>query len=79
MNADNFTDFIHSGFNNTLNIQFSYFLITDINVFKKGDRNSKDNHSPVSILTNISKTFEIYVSTNLQFYGTISIKISMWI
>ena len=27
-------------------------------VFKKGDRNSKDNYMPVSILPNISKIFE---------------------
>ena len=34
-------------------------------VFKKGDRNSKDNYRPVSILPNISKIFERFIFRQL--------------
>ena len=60
-NADIFSDFLLSGFNNS--IKTSIFpsslkqaIITP--VFKKGDKNSKENYRPVSILPNISKIFE---------------------
>ena len=59
-NADIFSDFLLSGFNNS--IKTSIFpsslkqaIITP--VFKKGDKNSKENYRPVSIFLNISTIF----------------------
>ena len=60
-NADIFTYILHSGFN-ILIYQFEFLLILKLAsispAFKKGDRNSKKNCRPVSILSNISKIFE---------------------
>ena len=57
-NADIFASFLHS--TSVTNSEFSSVLkqanITP--VFKKGDRYSKDNYRPVSILPNVSKIFE---------------------
>ena len=60
-NADIFADILLARFNDSVEkSNFPSFLkkanITP--VFKKGDRNSKDNYRPVSILPNISKIFE---------------------
>ena len=59
-NADIFTDILHSSFNN-LTYQFKFPSILQLAnitpVFKKDDRNSKENYRPVSILLNISKIF----------------------
>ena len=60
-NADIFTDFLHSSFNNSIyQSKFpSVFKLANITaVMKKGDRNSKKNYRSVSILSNISKIFE---------------------
>ena len=60
-NSDIFADFILTSFNQSVaNFIFpSSLKNADITpVFKKGDRNLKDNYRPVSILSNISKTFE---------------------
>ena len=60
-NADIFTDFLFSSFNNSINnSEFPSVLklANVIPVFKKGDKNSKENYRPVSILSNISKIFE---------------------
>ena len=64
-NADIFASFLHSSFNTSVtNSEFPSVLkqanITP--VFKKGERYSKDNYRPVSILPNVSKIFEQYVS-----------------
>ena len=60
-NADIFTDFLHSSFNNSI-YQFEFLLVLKLAnispVFQKGDRNSKENNRPVSIFSNISKIFE---------------------
>ena len=59
--ADIFTDFLHSSFNNSIyQSEFPSILklANVIHVFKKGDRNPKENYRPVSILPNISKIFE---------------------
>ena len=60
-NADIFASFLHSSFNTSVtNSEFPSVLkqanITP--VFKKGERYSKDNYRPVSILPNVSKIFE---------------------
>ena len=63
-NTDIFTDILHSRFNNSIyQSEFpSIFKLANITpVFKKGDRNSKDNYRPVSILSNISKIFERFM------------------
>ena len=60
-NADIFTDFLHSSFNNSIyQSKFpSVFKLANITaVMKKGDRNSKKNYRSVSILSNILKIFE---------------------
>ena len=60
-NADIFSDFFLLGFNNSITTSiFPSSLKQAIirPVFKKGDKNSKENYRPVSILPNISKIFE---------------------
>ena len=60
-NADIFIEFLHSSFNNlTYQSEFPPILkLANISpVFKKGDRNFKENYRLVSILSNISKIFE---------------------
>ena len=63
-NADIFSDFLLSGFNNSITTSiFPSSLKQAIirPVFKKGDKNSKENYRPVSILPNISKIFEQFL------------------
>ena len=60
-NADIFASFLHSSFNTSVtNSEFpSVLKQTNITpVLKKGERYSKDNYRPVSILPNLSKIFE---------------------
>ena len=60
-NADIFANVLVSNFNDSFEkSNFPSILknATITPVFKKGDRNSKDNYRPVSILPNISKIFE---------------------
>ena len=59
-NADIFSDFLLSGFNNSITTSiFPSSLKQAIirPVFKKGDKNSKENYRPVSIFLNISTIF----------------------
>ena len=59
--ADIFANVLVSNFNDSIEkSNFPSILknATITPVFKKGDRNSKDNYRPVSILPNISKIFE---------------------
>ena len=60
-NADISSDFLLSGFNNSIRISifpssFKQAIITQ--VFKRGDKSLKENYRPVNILPNISKIFE---------------------
>ena len=60
-NANIFTDFLHSSFNNSIyQSEFpSIFKLANITpVFKKGNRNSKESYKLVTILSNISIIFE---------------------
>ena len=60
-NADIFANVLVSNFNDSIEkSNFPSILknATITPVFKKGDRDSKDNYRPVSILPNISKIFE---------------------
>ena len=60
-NVDILTDFLHSSFNNSIyQSQFPPIFKREnfTPVFKKGGRNSGENHRPVSIVSNISKIFE---------------------
>ena len=57
-NADIFSDFLLSGFNNSITtsifpLSLKQTIITP--VFNKGDKSSKENYRPVSILPNTSK------------------------
>ena len=63
-NADIFSDFLLSGFNNSITTsifpsRFRQAIITP--VFKKEDKNAKENYEPVSILPNISKIFKQFL------------------
>ena len=63
-NANIFSDFILSGFNNSITTSIfsssvKHAIITP--VFKKGDKNSKENYRLVSVLPNVSKTFERFL------------------
>ena len=54
-------DFIHPSINVAINNDdFSLFLkLADaIPIFKKGFKNSKGNHRPISILENVSEIYE---------------------
>ena len=61
MNADLFADFLIGPLNDCIRkgVFPSIFKLADIvPVFKKGSNYAKDNYRPVSILKNLSKTFE---------------------
>ena len=60
-NADIFANVLVSSFNDSIGKSNLPSILKSAGitpVFKKGDRNSKDNYRPVSILPNISKIFE---------------------
>ena len=60
-NADSFADFLHTSFNEFVKkSEFSSVLkLANITpVFKKGERECKNNYRAVSILSNVSKIFE---------------------
>ena len=40
-------------------------------IYKKNDKNDKDNYKPISILSNLSKTYEICIQTQLNEYFAI--------
>ena len=63
-NADIFSDFLPSDFNNSITTSIfasslQQAIITP--VFKKEDKNSKENYRPVNILPNVSKIFERFL------------------
>ena len=60
-NADIFANVLVSSFNDSIEKSNFPSILKNASitpVFKKGDKNSKDNYRPVSILPNISKMFE---------------------
>ena len=55
-----FANVLVSNFNDSIEKSNFWFILKNATitpVFKKGDRNSKDNYRPVGILPNISKIF----------------------
>ena len=63
-NADIFASFLHSSFNTSVTNSEFPSVLKQANitlVFKKGERYSKDNYRPVSILPNVPKIFERYI------------------
>ena len=60
-NADIFLDFLLPGFNNSITTSIfpsSLKQAITILVFKKGDKDLKENYRPVNILPNVSEIFE---------------------
>ena len=60
-NADIFLDFLLPGFNNSITTSIfpsSLKQAIIILVFKKGDKDLKENYRPVNILPNVSEIFE---------------------
>ena len=82
-NADIFADFLHTSFNEFVKkLEFpSVSKKPNISpVFKKGERECKNNYRPVSILPNASKIFEIIIfRKNIKLYGFLLFRVSMWI
>ena len=70
-NADIFANVLVSSFNDSIEKSNFPPILKNANitpVFKKGDRNSKDNYRPGSILPNISKIFERCIFRQLSNY-----------
>ena len=71
-NADIFSDFSFANYNATVveNSAFPSILkLADITpVFKKGDKDCKNNYRPVSILSNVSKIFEKMIFRQISSY-----------
>ena len=66
-NADIFANVLVSSFNDSIEKSNFPSILKNASitpVFKKGDRNSKDNYRSVSILPNISKIFERCILVN---------------
>ena len=60
-NADIFANFLHSSFNTSVTNSEFPSVLKQANItpaFKTGEKYSKDNYRPVSILPNVSKKFE---------------------
>ena len=72
-NSDIFTNGLHSEFNRSLETNVSPPTMKLVNVtptHKKSNRSEKDNYPLVSILPNLSKSFERYISKQIaQFFG----------
>ena len=80
-NPDIFANFLHSSFNTSVtNLEFPSVLkqANVVPVFKKGERYSKDNYRPVSILPNMSKIFERCMFPQVNEYMDVFIKTSVW-
>ena len=80
-NPDIFANFLHSSFNTSVtNLEFPSVLkqANVVPVFKKGERYSKDNYRPVSILPNMSKIFERCMFPQINEYMDVFIKTSVW-
>ena len=70
-NADIFANVLVSSFNDSIEKSNFPSILKNASitpVFKKGDRNSKDNYRPVSIPPNISKIFERCIFRQLSNY-----------
>ena len=66
-NTDILADILLSSFNDSIeksNFPFSLKKANITPIFKRGDRNSKDNYRPVSMLPNMSKIFEQCIFVN---------------
>ena len=68
-NVDNFSYFLLSGFNNSITTSifpssFKQAIITP--VFKKGDKNLKENYRPVSILPDVLKIVKRFLCKQIS-------------
>ena len=70
-NADIFADFLHASFNEFVKKSEFPSVLKQANitpVFKKGERECKNNYRPVSILFNVSKIFERIIFRQIPNY-----------
>ena len=70
-NADIFADFLHASFNEFVKKSEFPSVLKQANitpVFKKGERECKNNYRPVSILSNVSKIFERIIFRQISNY-----------
>ena len=70
-NADIFADFLHTNFHEFVKKIELVSALKQANItpmFKKGERDCKNDYRPVSILINVSKMFEIIISRQISNY-----------
>ena len=72
MNSDIFAHFLHQNFKDAIAASVFPQNLKNANItplFKKGDRNSETNYTPVSILPNVSKIYErcLYINKRQSF------------
>ena len=66
-----FSYFIRQSFNHMIGVLIFPAALKSANivsVFKKGPQNSKENYTPVSILSNLSKIYKRYVFSPMSSY-----------
>ena len=70
-NSDYFAEYFYENINQCVSKSIfpSDLKLADVTpVYKKKSKNSKDNYRPVSILSNISKTYERYIYDQIQLF-----------
>ena len=71
-NVDTFSDFLCTSFNSSINMSKFPENLKLANItpaYKKGKKDIKGNHRPVSILPNVSKIFEKHISKQMPHFS----------